>query len=376
VTRRRKIILFNLALLVLLLVLAELGVRLFTQRNMPFAERERANLQYEPNGLYRFAPKPSQTVLHGNHGQITDTVAYHINQWGFRGPEMPLRKAPGETRVAVVGGSHVFDVNALDGRGNPGWPSLLSDSSSYLLTVINAGVPGSDSRDYAARILHQLRPLQPDRIVILSTWNDLKWIYAYPAGQPLKSAPKALVKDPLAERVNVWDDLLGWSVIYRKLRDAYWKRNRHLQPGWAENVELAKGPVDVEEGLRQYGLNLSLAVSAAKNIGAVPVLGFESRLAVPGLPQEHRSKIRLDLVPGIDSFEELVKAYERCDSVIAAVAKTKDVEVAVEGVDGDSCPECFADHTHYTDAGSRRNAKRIGEELGFLQPLPPVVVGR
>lgn len=366
--RRRKIFLVNILILLVLLALAEMGVRLFTQRNMPFSERAKANIQYEPHGLWRFQMKPNQDVLLGREGHLTDSVAYHINEWGFRGPEFPMEKPADEYRTIIIGGSHVFDVNAKDCRGNPGWPQGTKERRS--IRVINAGVPGSDTRDYPARILQDLRRFQPDYIIILSTWNDLKWIYSYPADRQQPAPPKSIQPNPMAEEINTWDALLGWSAIYRKLRDSYWKKHLKLGEDLAESTESTDRKTDPQAGLQQYATNLRACVDAARSIGAEVSLWHESRLAVDSLPPPFQKKIRLDLIPQLSTFEALLQAYSSCDSVIDSVVKQTHCWGGEEGISATDCPECFEDHTHYTDHGSRLASQKFFHREYEYPPVP------
>jgi lysophospholipase L1-like esterase len=354
-SRRKKIILVNLLILLVLLGLAEIGVRMFTQRNMPFSERAKANIQYEPHGLWRFQMNPSQDVLMGREGHLTDSVAYHINQWGFRGPEFPMKKPEGENRTIIIGGSHVFDVNAKDCLGNKSWPLIDNDDEG--LRVINAGMPGSDTRDYPARILHDLRRFEPDYIIIMSTWNDLKWIYSYPADQQQPDPPKAIEPNPLAEKVNAWDDILGWSTIYRKLRDSYWKKQLSLGAGLEESSERSAGKTDPVEGLRQYQANLRTCVAASRAIGAKVALAYEGRLAHRDLSAEDQRRIRMDFIPGIPDFPALLTAYKQCDSINALVARNAIIDDLLFYPQGNNWPSSYVDHTHYSNSGSAEAAK-------------------
>jgi lysophospholipase L1-like esterase len=302
--------------------------------------------------------KPNQDVLMGREGHLTDSVAYHINQWGFRGPDFPMKKPEGEYRTIIIGGSHVFDVNAKDCLGNKGWP--LMNRQMENLRVINAGMPGSDTRDYPARILNDLRRFQPDYIIIMSTWNDLKWIYSYPADQQQVNPPKAMAPNPMAEKVNAWDRVLGWSAIYRKLRDSYWKKHMHLKENLNESTEAILAETDPVEGLKQYQANLRTCVAASRAIGSKVALAYEGRLAHEDLGSVMQEKIRFDFIPGIPDFPALLTAYKQCDSINHLVAENASVDDLRFYPPGNEWPSFYEDHTHYSIRGSKEMAKRFG----------------
>lgn len=70
--------------------------------------------------------KPAQHICAYINGKIeSDSVKFSINKEGYRGPEIELAKDSGEIRIAIIGGSHVFDLNCFDYEGNPGFPQLI-----------------------------------------------------------------------------------------------------------------------------------------------------------------------------------------------------------------------------------------------------------
>src|SRR2546421_1824407 len=68
---------------------------------------------------------------------------WHINRHGFRGPDLPLEKAPGVTRVAVLGSSETF---GLYERPEMEYPAqlgrMLDEAHPKGFEVFNAGVAG------------------------------------------------------------------------------------------------------------------------------------------------------------------------------------------------------------------------------------------
>ena len=372
-----KIVAVNLLILAVILVLVEIAARLFLPPNQPFAERAISNVLYEPSGLVQKNALPGQVVYEIRGGVTqTDKPMFRFNRDGLRNPDLGAKR-PREVRVLIFGGSHVFDLNSYDHQGNPGFPRLLERQlrdSGMEVTVINAGIPGATSLELAGKLLYDFPRYQPDYIIFNSTWNDLKWIMKADTGrQVIRSKPYATAPNPLVEKVGVWDDLLGFSVTYRKLRDA-WYRYRlkgaitHREDQTEEQrVRKATSPTaersDPAEGLRIYGRIARSFVLNCRMIGAKPVIALEERYAAPGMTERQQSRISYDMVSGLHNHDDLLQLFERCDTTLLGVARdlnvpTIDLRMEMRGSD-----RYFDDHIHTTPEGSRYIARRYAELL-------------
>jgi len=98
------------------------------------------------------------------------------NLLGYRGELPPLRHAPGEYRVAVIGGSTVY--------GNMGYapqrselPRLLGEEFARaglgMVKVYNYGVASSVFRQDFMRLVNDVTPYQPDLVVFYNGGNDM-----------------------------------------------------------------------------------------------------------------------------------------------------------------------------------------------------------
>ncbi len=116
----------------------------------------------DPELIWR--PKPSVSLF---------------NSHGFRGPELPLEKQPGEFRVVALG-----DSNTLGWiPGNPpnyhgaNWPEyvqpLLAAATKKQVTVINAGVWGYSSFQGVV-MLERFLAYQPDIVLVSYGSNDTR----------------------------------------------------------------------------------------------------------------------------------------------------------------------------------------------------------
>ncbi len=367
---------FFMAVLVGLVTLGllETAARLVLPYNPSFGERAATSIRYGSSGLVSFYLLPDQVIYESDAGRIVeDRVRYRINAHGFRGADFPEQKAAGEIRLAILGGSHVFDQNTFEYEGNPGFPRLIQDAfreEGVQMTVINAGVPGADTRYFPARVVMQLRRFEPDIVVINSIWNDLKWISRTTASTEFLRALPMAGSNPLIEPAGRLDAVLGRSVFYRHARDAYWRRALALDPGSIEGA-LATAPpaletVDLHRGLAQYGANLDATVSAIRNAGAIPVLAIEERLVRRNNTEAAAGRTAYQYV-NVADHDALVRLFESCDSVIRDVALRREVLLIDADVVLAGDPRYFTDHVHTTPAGSRRIADH------YVDALRPIV---
>jgi len=123
-----RVLLFNIFLILVVFAMAELFVRFFMHSNATFKERLESSLVYNPSGFISFYPLPAQKVYRYDNGIDYDKSQYTINQYGYRGDDIDLDKAKDEIRIAILGGSHVFDIASFDFDTNPGFPAVLQEA--------------------------------------------------------------------------------------------------------------------------------------------------------------------------------------------------------------------------------------------------------
>lgn len=360
----------NAVFAVLVLVVLELACRIFLSYNAPFRERMVTNVEYQPSGFARVFAEPNQTVydIDKTGRLVRERVKFHINRYGYRGGDFPLSKKPGELRIVFIGGSHVFDLNSYDYAGNPGFPKLVETlfrRHGRNVTVINAGLPRSDTRDFAAKLVLDLYRYAPDIVVVNSVWNDTKWISrTSDSCLFLQEPPLAVRRNPLSEEAGVLDYALGWSVLYRKVRDSCWRITLGLNPNDEVNEGIlagdGDGPADLSRGLSQYQANVAAIVQLVKGMHAVPVLAVEERLVSARNTEAEKRRIQYRMV-NVKSHAELVSIFERCDAILKSVSVDQGVPFLDVNSEIEKRPDklsLFSDHVHVTPAGSRFLAER------------------
>lgn len=152
-----KVISFSLLPVMLILILAEGGLRVYALYFRTVYEQYnsvKGRLELVPN---------YQAVL-------PDGRVARVNSKGFVGPEFADMKAPGVFRIFTLGDSCTFgdwDVSYAAYLGK----SL--NSTSHLYEVINAGIEGYNSEYALGRLQDDILKYQPDLVTIYIGWNDL-----------------------------------------------------------------------------------------------------------------------------------------------------------------------------------------------------------
>jgi lysophospholipase L1-like esterase len=153
----------TVATLVLLAALAEGGTRLY--------------YYYESRRFIH----PYLGETHKPHHHVTgrtpegEPYAYRLNNYGFRGDDIPEQKPPGALYVFTIGGS---TTACNEYPGDKTWPGVLEQSLRTALgntdvRVFNAGMAGATSYRSLLVFLNQLTRLSPDLVIVYEAVNDM-----------------------------------------------------------------------------------------------------------------------------------------------------------------------------------------------------------
>jgi len=346
------------------LALAELYVRRTSKLGYVTPEilRDRS-LQYTPAVLARLVFPRKE--LHAYGGETPDgSVFYDINKWGYRGHVFEPEKPNGKIRVIFYGGSHVFDIWMSEGED---WPhkveSILNQNGLPQVEVINGGVPGFCSFECFSSLWSEGHVFSPDYVVFCCAWNDIK--KRLQSSEPLlrQIHPEAEDRDPRLNYQGSVDRFLSEHLqLYVRLRQTYydWKFDADLEGHEIQRDQ--KFDFDLsEEAFKQYRLNVELFVDCAKNIGAVPVLMDEARLAVRATGSEPT-----DPLPPGRSGETLITGYERIEQILREVAAEKNAVLLNSSSELNGRSEFFADRVHLTKKGSNELAGLVAQGMTRL----------
>lgn len=369
--KRTKIIVINLFIFLTSFLVLEMFVKYFTNHNFNFYERNNRNIKYLPSGTSIKWMIADQNVYETTNGEVLfDKRKYKINKRGLRSPSYEYHKIDSNIiKIAIVGGSHVFDAESYDYKNEFSFSQKLENllnsfSEKQKFKVLNCGIPGSSTISYNNLILLELSQYKPDYIIINSIWNDLKWIYNFDyKTQLVLTKPQAVEKNPFIEKTNILDNLIGWSAIYRKLRDAYYRYKYSGALARSEDI-ISKSYIpsemssrkDIQLGLKQYTLNIESIINSCKLIGAEPIIAIEERLPSLNMDDIDKQKIAYKYIGDI-SHNDLIEYFNLCDSVLKNIAFKNNLNLINISNEMKGYSKYFKDHIHVTNDGSSFIAK-------------------
>ncbi len=382
---RKRQIGFSVTLFILLFLVVfgvgELVVRRLSPGGYVTPDTMRENsLEYQPAVFAR--------SIYPQRAQQAEGGRVHINNLGYRGKDFSIKKKEGIIRIICLGGSQVLDGAQEEGKD---WPALLEiklNNKGGNTEVINAGVAGNASCDSLGRLYTEIWMLKPDYIIICHAWNDLKYfkkispersiLRTIHTPQFITENGEQLVWNPYIYYVGKFDRFMCHSQLYVRLRNRYWSLKLGLigfEGLLTGNIKTGKsngGGNDVnaekwsnEWALGQYALNMQLILSAAKAIGAIPVLLTQPRLAVSDTSAVQRERIGYGYL-GL-SHNQLVDAFNECDRVLADIAGKEQVQLIDTKDALTGKPGLFRDHVHLSAEGSEILAGLLADQLLFAK---------
>lgn len=331
-------------------IVAEIAVRSM----VPYWDLSMA-LQYSPSLFSQHViARKTQTVY--RRTDPSDTL--YINSLGYRGNSFSMDKPSDQIRIMVYGGSQVFSA----GTGRMSWPEWIEknlEGKGYKnIEVINAGTPGHASFDSLGRLFSFGHYLDPDIVILVNQWNDLKYFHLK---APLtKAKPYNPQRNPRRNYLNSIDRFFGQhSQFYLLLRELFfnWGTNPRRQDDFYRPGEHSKIS---SQALRQYNLNVKTFVDVVLTLGAKPVLLKQPRLLTENISEKQRKKIRYEvqnLTP-----EAILKGFRLTDRTLEKLANYPQVYlIEPAGMNGKG--KYFYDHVHLTPKGAKVLAERVSRSL-------------
>lgn len=322
-------------------------------------------LIYAPHAECRQVLVPNQT-----HDR-TAAIRFEIGPHGMRGRAPAMPKPDGVRRVAVLGGSSVFDHLT-----SVSWPERIAAAARGFdpsVESFNAGVPGYTTRDTLCFLRDRVLRYEPDIAILYQGWNDVKYFPPLADGERFEDVfpPRPHLGDryrflteppPLA---NLAALQLMWQELERR-------------PGVRENAEsTSQTDFAADErvsrdwantaGASVYRSNVEAFVGRARAAGAEPVLMVQVTLAVPELPIDlRRERIAYRFV-GVGHGDLLAINRVMAD-ILHDVGEAQRVRVLDFRAQLDGRVELFVDHVHLRAAGSQRLAELTAEALFGAPP--------
>jgi lysophospholipase L1-like esterase len=341
---------------VVAMLIVEIAIRMTSRYHTP-ATRRQANLHYEPAIFARHVLRRGQEFRKKGH-------ELRINSLGYRGEDFPISKPDGVTRLIFVGGSFVF---TWPPKTNIDWPAWVGERLTGMgldgVQVINAGIAGHCSADSVGRLVTEIWRFEPDYVIIVNAWNDMKYFHHFIENQSILRSLKPLQQklDPRLFYRNPVDEFLSeHSQLFVRIRRKYYDITF---PADEEGRVHESPALDFipSEGIEQYRINLLMFAEAARNIGATPVFITQPTLVTMNTSMKKRKKIKYRSVRM--GHELLVEAFRKCRDVMLEVAQSKQADSIDLYSDLLDRHELFRDHVHMTEDGYTEVADIVSVKL-------------
>jgi lysophospholipase L1-like esterase len=295
---------------------------------------------------YRFAIDPATALRIPEPGHSIGPI--HVNSLGFRGPEIEQPKPPGRVRVAFLGGSTTFCVEASSFETS--WPFLVvaglrADARDIEFDLVTGGAAGFTTEQSLLSLERRVAPLEPDVIVIYCATNDLT------VDSRRLAIQHGLYVAGESDHAPIGDWWMTWFLIEKNVR-------HYLQARRGTEARLHVEPRTWSGAFEERLTRLVEAAQARAPV--VALVTFSVQLRADQDPERLRAAAAsaLFLMPFFGP-EALSAAYAEYNRVVRAVAAATGV-ILVEGEDdipGDS--RHFADSVHLRDPGLALQAQRV-----------------
>ncbi|UCG16209.1 MAG: SGNH/GDSL hydrolase family protein [Phycisphaerales bacterium] len=330
---RAKKLLLSAGTVLILVVVAEIALRaghLISKGTWDFLPAVRmASELYEPHPYLCYAMKPGARFI-GHGGQT------RINRWGCRGRDVERVKPDGVVRIACLGGSTTFSLNASDNDHT--WPAQLERilnerHGPTRFEVLNFGTPGYCVVE--SFLIFSLRAvdLDPDIILMQDALNDV-----YAVFRPDVVSDYTHFRGPYTRLSGKW---LGRSAIGRLVIAA---AARAGQPSRSFSPTLSK------EGVRLFQRYVESTVLMARAREIQPVI-----VTMPDRLPRDEEECRKHSVE-IALTRVLIEGLRR-------VSRGRNVPLIDLSATFPKDPRYFTDDTHKTDEGLELAARMIADGL-------------
>ena len=221
--------------------------------------------------------------LRPDYETVARGMEMRTNHYGMRGPDVPLRPAPGVRRILALGGSTTFGEAVAEEES---WPArleeILEERTGQPHEVLNAGVEGYNTRAELAFLQQRGLPLSPDVVVVGFSLDDGNRSPAMgPMGILTREPDQRVPTSAWTERSTLYLSArllpsFGWAFLTRDLsagkrknlsRDSPIERGLSArrkaffrdrpEPGWSAMLGALEG--FAQEG-REHGVRVLIAI--------------------------------------------------------------------------------------------------------------------
>lgn len=349
----QKDILIGFFITVGILLLAELGLRIFWKVKWPQDQRwwsygdELGGVRYV---LGKYELNKSPIGFAGN-----------VNSLGYRGPEWSIQKDKNVYRIVCVGDSVVLGLRST--KTDADFPHQLEiilnqelKGKNIRYEVLNAGLGSNNSSQSLYRLQNELLSYHPDMVIVSVGMNDINETNPYfPSSYHKEGFVRKLTKHSFL--VRTWVGLL-FKVIIPKI------------PLSQKELE-AKKEVFSKFVPNLYFSNFTNMVKICKDKNVKIVFLTLATLATNIHAEQHINKIRIpSYMRSLFLYQIVIRRY---NENIHQVGLRENVPVIDLCNFFDNLPnadEYYVDHVHFNDTGYKLYAKKLAEELRGKKILP------
>ncbi|RJQ53934.1 MAG: SGNH/GDSL hydrolase family protein [Nitrospiraceae bacterium] len=342
-------------------VLLTLSV-LFIIAQVYIESAKKRDLQYVGDAFINYRIKPNQNISPGKGWFHTDGREVHINSLSLRGQEIQQKPRPGTFRIAVLGGSAVYDIWVPDNQTfTYKLQEMLHKKTGKEIEVINCGVPGWSTVHSLINYIYRIRYLKPDLIIVYHTWNDIKYFQFLHNGFDMPqyfslykeneqrylngSFPLAQI-DALRIMFMAATAKLQGKDIVESERDPY--TGNKIQSGQIFDTTIFRN-------------SLTDLVRLAKLDGVSVLLATQANLAFKNTTEEDKKRIWYSYVS--TDHDGLVKLIDLANNAIYQVGQEENVPVldVYKSMLGKS--EYLNDHVHLSPKGCEKIAELLSDKI-------------
>ena len=298
------------------------------------------------------APDPQKklpfVLVPGSSGRMFDTTI-HINNLGFRGPDLPRDKGDA-FRIVALGESQTFGPTLRDGE-KP-WPELLQDlfdqhaSCGRRIEIVNGGTEAYTLENNLERMRRDILPLKPDLIVSTHGMNGFLLFGLRRVPEPNEPGVR-----PRASA------LIGRAVLTIERAAHDWRDRNSAQA----SVAALPPMTDAELMRSRYADDYRKLIALARKSGADIALADATMAVNEQSPREVKDFYGAVFKP-IDDIIAANEAHNRMVKLIAREEGAPLIDMAA-GVDGVWDDDLYLDIVHFTERGDERVARLMFRSL-------------
>lgn len=169
-----KKILLAFTTFILLLLISEVGLRLYGWAPMPEGYHGKRHNKVHGGRIECMNPLVTRDYFNQLTNPYPGCVFYSINNLGFRNnTDVDLKKSPLTKRIAVIGDSFTYGFGVLEEDTFLAKLQLYYQAKGENVEVINAAVPAAGIVEYKKILKDNVSPVSPDILLVGININDV-----------------------------------------------------------------------------------------------------------------------------------------------------------------------------------------------------------